>query len=99
MGFIFHRNRTVLRKSILLRTTRKANRISKKSRITWYDATSMMSYMGYIDNTDTYNVYVKFIKPKVNIKKLKLKISQHSRKENVKNGMEKNRMRHRTKSS
>ena len=91
MGFVFHRDRTVLRKSIMLRSTRKANRISKKEKVSWYDACSMISYMGYIDNTDTYNVYEKYIKPKVNVKALKAKVSYHSKKESKKNGMEKSR--------
>lgn len=95
MGFVFHRNRTCLRKSIMLRATRKANNISKKECVSWYDATSMISYMGYIDNTDTYNVYVRYTKPKVNIKRLKVKISYHARKEHKKHGMEKSRKRHR----
>lgn len=84
MGFVFHRDRTALRKSIMLRSTRKANRISKKERVSWYDACSMISYMGYIDNTDTYNVYEKYIKPKVSVKALKAKVSYHSKKESRK---------------
>lgn len=84
MGFVFHRDRTVLRKSIMLRSTRKANRISKKEKVSWYDACSMISYMGYIDNTNTYNVYEKYIKPKVSVKTLKAKVSYHSKKESKK---------------
>lgn len=92
MGFVFYRNRTVLRKSILLKITRKANKISKKKKVSWRDATSMMSYMGYISNTNSYNVFVEYIKPKVNIQELKRKISIHSKEVNE-NGMEKNRRR------
>lgn len=43
----------------------------KKPKITWYDATAILSYMGYISNTDTYDMYLQRIKPHVNVKKLK----------------------------
>lgn len=54
MGFEFWRDKTILRESIMLRCTRKVNRIRKKDRITWYDATAILSYMGYVTHTDTY---------------------------------------------
>lgn len=81
MGFKFYRNVTTLRKSILYRARRKSNRIAKKSKVTWYDAVSMISYMGWITHTATYDYYVKYIKPNVVMKVLKLKVSRHSRKE------------------
>lgn len=81
MGFKFYRNVTTLRKSILYRARRRSNRIAKKSKVTWYDAVSMISYMGWITHTATYDYYVKYIKPNVVMKVLKLKVSRHSRKE------------------
>ena len=80
MGFLFRRTRTTLRKAILFRITRKARRLSKKAKVNWYDACSMVSSMGYIDHTDTYALYEERIKPYINIKKLKKKISSHGRK-------------------
>lgn len=71
MGFRFYRDRTVLRKTLLLKATRKARRLSKKPRRTVYDARQMLSYLGWIDCTDTYNLYKKRIKPYVNFQKLK----------------------------
>lgn len=86
MGFKFYRNMTTLRKSILCRATRKANKIYKKSKtgknVTWKDATSMISYMGWIDHTKTYQYYLDYIKPKVIIRSMKHKVSKHNRKEN-----------------
>ena len=65
MGFKFYRNMTTLRKSILCRTRRKANKIDKKNstgkNVTWKDATSMISYMGWIDHTKTYQYYLDYI--------------------------------------
>lgn len=86
MGFKFYREYTSLRKSILFRARQKANRIYKKRKlgkpITWKDATSMISYMGWINHTSTYQYYLDYIKPKVIIRVMKYKVSKHSRKEN-----------------
>lgn len=81
MGFVFHYNRTTLRKSILKRSVRTAHRIAKKDRPTWYDAARMISYMGWYDTTDTYDFFKEHIKPFVNIRRLRKISSQHSRKE------------------
>jgi hypothetical protein len=81
MGFLFRRTRTTIRKAILYRITRKARRIGKKEKVNWYDASSMISSMGYFKHTDTYNTYVDWVKPYINIKTLKKKVSNHGRKE------------------
>lgn len=80
MGFLFRRTRTTIRKAILYRITRKARKLSKKEKVNWYDATSMVSRMGYFKHTDAYNVYLERVKPYVNIKRLKKKISNHEKK-------------------
>lgn len=79
MGFEFWRDKTILRESIMLSCTRKVNRIRKKDRITWYDATAILSYMGYVTHTDTYAMYEERIKPYANIKKLKKIVSKNSK--------------------
>lgn len=66
-GFRFYRNRTVLRKCVMLRITRRARKIAKKGRISERDAGAMVSYMGWIKCTDTYAVYEMWIKPFVSI--------------------------------
>lgn len=76
MGFRFYRNRTVLRKSIMYKATRKASRISKKDHVTVYDVRQMMSYLGWIDCTDTYEMYKLWIKPYVNFQRMKRYISK-----------------------
>lgn len=81
LGFVFHRNRTAMRKTILKRARRKASKLSKKPRVSWYDATAMVSYMGWFTHTDTYEYFKKYIKPCVNIRALKRKIARHARKE------------------
>lgn len=79
MGFRFYRNRTVLRKTIMYKATRKARKISKKEKPTIYDARQMLSYLGWIDCTDTYLMYQKWIKPYVSFQRLKRKVSQYDK--------------------
>ena len=79
MGFRFYRDKTTLRRSIMLKATRKAKRISKKSKVTWYDASQMLSYTGYFRCTDTRGCFDKYISSKVNIRRLKRKVSKHSK--------------------
>ena len=58
-------------------------------KISWYNASVMLSYMGLFKHTDTYNYYIDYIKPKINVKKLKRIVSKHSRKENEHDRLEK----------
>ena len=79
MGFRFFRKRTILRKSIMYKATRKAHKISKKEKATILDARQMMSYLGWIDCTDTYHMYQKWIKPKINFRQLRRKVSRYDK--------------------
>jgi hypothetical protein len=79
MGFQFYHDKTIMRESIMLSCTRKVNRVAKKNKITWYDATAILSYMGYLTHTDTYDMYLQRVKPYVNVKKLKKIVSKHSK--------------------
>lgn len=79
LGYRFYRNRTVLRKSLMFKTTRKARKISKKAKFTVHDARQMLSYMAKVDKSDTYGMYRKWIKPYVKVKRCKKKISASDR--------------------
>lgn len=79
MGFKFYRNRTTLRKSIMLSATRKAAQIGKSLRICWKQASAMLSYMGWISHTSTYGIFYTRIRPFVDIKRLKKIVSKHTR--------------------
>jgi len=82
MGFQFHCDRTTLRKSTLCRARRKAKRIRIKrqyGKVSWFEATQMLSYMGSIVAADVYDYYTEYIKPCVNVKKLKKIVSNHAR--------------------
>ena len=79
MGFRFYRDRTTLRRSIMLKATRKARRIAKKSKTTIYDCRQMLSYLGWIKATQTYQMYLQRIKPKVNFQRLKRYVSRYDK--------------------
>lgn len=79
MGFRFYRNRTTLRKTIMLKMTRKARRIWKSNKITIYTARQMLSYLGWIKATNVYEMYENLIKSIVNFEILKRKIRNHDK--------------------
>ena len=85
MGFKFYRNHTTLRKSILKHIRRKSARINAKIRthqnVTWKDASSIVSYMGWITHSNTYHYYFTYIRSNVIIRSMKYKVSKHHRKE------------------
>lgn len=88
MGFRFYRNRVTLRRKIFYKACRKARRLSKKKHITAHDSFSMLSYFGWIKSTDTYHAYLKYIKPYINTKTLKYKVSNYIMKKSLKHDKE-----------
>ena len=80
MGFRFWRDRTTLRRKIMLKATRKARRIAKKQRITAHDARQMLSYLGWFKCTDTYNVLENIIFKYVDLRELRKIISNADKK-------------------
>lgn len=84
MGFKFYRDKTTLRRSIMLKATRKARKMAKKKKLTWFDSCQLLSYMGYFLHTDTYKVFQKYIKPFINIKNCKQRIRTRQLKINKK---------------
>ena len=80
MGFRFYRDKVTLRKSIMLKASRKARRIAKKDKVYWYDAAQMVSYCGWFKSCDAYGCFEARIYPYVQIRNLRKKISHHSRK-------------------
>ena len=75
MGYKFYRDRTILRRGIMLRAVRKALKISKKTNLNWYESTQLLCYLGWFKYTDTYKVYERYIKPNVNIGECKKVVS------------------------
>lgn len=79
MGFRFFRTRVIMRKSVLLKATRKAKRLGKKKHYSIYECRQMLSYKGWFDHTDTYNVYQQRVKPYVNMRTLKKRVGLYDR--------------------
>lgn len=86
MGFVFFRNRTVIRKSIMLKATRLAARMHRAAeagkKYFKRHVSAMLSYMGWFSCSDTYGCYQERIKPYVEIRKLKHIISKIQRRMN-----------------
>ena len=99
MGFRFFRDRTLLRKSVLYKATRKARKISKKEKPTIYDLRQMLSYLGWLDATDTYGIYEQMIKPIFDIGKAKKRISKYDKRKGSESNVEKNSKLERCKAS
>jgi len=80
LGFVIHRDRVTVRKSILKRTRAKANHIHRKKRYTRHDAASMVSRIGAFKHADAYGYYLTYIKPKVSIHYCKRRIAAAEKK-------------------
>ncbi len=87
-GLLFYRDRTVLRETRMLGVTRKARRIGKKEKPTIKDARQMVSQMGWLDQSDTYDMYLEHVKPYVSKRKMRKMISKYDRR---RNGIQKGR--------
>ena len=80
LGFVFFRDRIIIRKRIMLDAVRMAKKIKKvkqEKRLIWAKlARAMVSRIGWFTHSDTYNCYLKHIKPYVRIQDLKKIISK-----------------------
>lgn len=85
LGFRFYRDRTTLRRQIMLKATRKAARLRKKHYANVYDCRQMLSYLGWIDCTDTYGMYKRYIKPNISFRRLRKNISRYDKKRSSEN--------------
>ena len=80
MGYVFHYNRATLRKRTLFRVRQKANKIAKKIKPSWYECTQLISMMGRMVHVQTHSYFVRWIKPKVNMKRLRRIVSNYGKK-------------------
>lgn len=82
-GYLFYRDRTILREAKMLSITRKAKKISKKPRMTRYDAQQMMGRIGWLRQARTYHMYLERVKPYVRKKQLRKILSKYGRQQNA----------------
>lgn len=95
MGFVFYRHKTIMRKSIMISTTRLVRKIDKKYdkgyRVFRKWVSGLVSYMGWFTHTDSYKCYLKYVKPFVKVGRLKRIISAMDRRYN-RDRMERNKI-------
>lgn len=86
MGFQFFREKTLMRKSIMLAGARLAKKLKackdKGNKFYTRHLKAMISYIGWLNCTDSYNYYLEKIKPCVNFGKIKRIISLQDRRRN-----------------
>ena len=97
MGFEFWRDRTVIRKCILLAATRTAKKLwrAKQEGRGYYarQVRGLVSLMGWFQWTNSYDCYLAYIKPCVDIGKLKRIISKLDKEAKKNDGMEEGDLR------
>ena len=72
MGFRFYRDHTALRRSVMLRITRKVKKVDKKGRAATYgDACAVISYMGWIKHSHSHNLFETRIHPYLHLVRIK----------------------------
>lgn len=69
-------NKITLSSKVFLRAIRTANKISKKNKISAYDAGRIVSYSGRLKHYDCYLAYRRYIASKVNLKQMRKIISK-----------------------
>lgn len=86
MGFLFYRNKTIIRKNILISATRLVNKMRKAKALRrgyyYKHIVALLSYIGWFSCTNTYDAYRMYIKPYINIKNLKKIVSKLKRRQN-----------------
>ena len=89
MGWVFHRNRTVMRECNIIHLSRVAQKIykkkQKKQRFPLKTCRAFSSLMGWVGHSDVYNWYLDRIKPYVRYKTIKKIISKADKEEARKN--------------
>ena len=85
MGFVFYRSKTLMRKYVMLNTVRLVHHLHKEAEAgkRWFTThiRAVLSGMGWFKHTNSYDCYLKHIKPCINIGKLKHIISKIDKRE------------------
>jgi hypothetical protein len=80
LGYRFFHYKTILRRTIMLRITRKVKRTFKKKSWNVHNCMAIISYLGWVKHSNSYQLYQKWIKPYVNIKRIKGVIKRENNK-------------------
>lgn len=82
LGYRFYHNKTILRRAVMLKITRKVKRTAKKKSWNPHNCKSILSSIGWFRHTNNYGCYQKWVKPYINVKKMKGVVSNEDRKRN-----------------
>lgn len=82
MGFRFFRDKTIIRKKIMMKIARKSKKMHKKRFVTIHECRQLLSYFGWIRHTDSINFLVNTILPNFSIKYCKHVVSEYDKKMN-----------------
>lgn len=85
LGFRFYRDKTTLRKALMLKISKAARKIRHKYSPKVNEAKSIMSYMGWIRHSDSYGFFKKRIESHINIKIARKIISKFDSKRSKEN--------------
>ena len=77
VGYKFYKDHTTIRKSILKRIKRKLNKAAPEQKASFSTASGLMSYMGWVKNSDSQYFRDNYIKDKVSLKKIRKVVSKH----------------------
>lgn len=80
LGYRFYRGYTTLRKTNFLRIKRRIKKISKKSKLSYKDASASLSYAGWLKHCNSYNFKQKYVNPYIDLNKCKGVIKSENRK-------------------
>lgn len=80
LGFRFFRNKTIMRKRIALSIMRQVRKIKKMKKRDAHQIMSLMSRLGWLRHCNSYNFYMRNVKPFIRIGKLKEVLRDESRK-------------------
>lgn len=75
MGFVFFKDKTILRRWIFYRACNKARRIKHSKKPNWYTAQQLLCYLGWFKHSDTWTALRRYVEDLVDVKGLKRIVS------------------------
>lgn len=85
MGYIFYRDKTIIRKKTFIKSMRKFTKISKLKIIDLHSARQALCYIGYYKHANSYKVFIDKVSPLVNVGKCKKIVSYYDKRKENKN--------------
>lgn len=78
LGYRFFHDKTILRRSVMLRISRRVRRTAKKRTWTAHNCEAIISYLGWTKSSSSYGFYQKWVKPYIKLGKMKGVIRRES---------------------